>query len=116
MFFIRGCVLSFFVAAIAGCGSPAQPVPNNVETPQNFNALSAYETGVQEGITAACQQFGLPILTVAISKKAGQKYVIQSAAEHDNAPNYNYDDRMRGYVDGYHRAMDAVYCPADTVR
>lgn len=75
--------------------------------------LSAYERGQVAGHNAAMEQFNLPVMMIRTAEAArAYKYTSSADAAGDVKEVGKDDEEMRGYVDGYHRAIDLIYCPA----
>jgi hypothetical protein len=102
-------IISVVFCSQQGCSQPAQRPPENVETPTMSTVVSAYERGQEEGRAAALQQFGIN----TPQPPRAYKYVsnTDTPAQAENNP----EEESRGYVDGYHRALDTIYCPANSM-
>jgi hypothetical protein len=97
-----------FVGCMVGCNKPTPP-ENNVATPVGHIVESAYERGQEAGREAALRQFGVPITEAPVKIYS---YTTTNGA-HENGE--EKEEESRGYVDGYHRALDTIYCPASSM-
>ena len=73
-------------------------IENNIIFP------SDYEIGFQVGKSALYSQLGK-----SYEPKGDAAFAYSSFIEDDYSKNEEYD---KGYVDGYHKAIEEVYCPA----
>lgn len=87
--------------------SPPAPPPLIEQAPDGL--LSGYELGRFHGHNAAMEQFNLPVMKIFVPEDVRTyKYT----SDRQLPPNDNPNEEQRGYVDGYHRALDLIYCPA----
>lgn len=90
---VGGVVLSFLVMR------KKQDAPKGVESPRPIVVHTAYEQGFATGYQAFLNQIGRP-----------DPSPIKIAKYSSNVPE-DEDEKMRGYVDGYHKATESFNCP-----
>lgn len=84
------------------------PALNAVDAPPPDVFVDAYDRGRVSGHNAAMKQFGVPGMMLADTHDRRAYQYTSGPADASESD----DDEARGYADGYHRALDIIFCPA----
>jgi|LakMenEpi03Aug12_release.lakeMendotaPanAssembly.Ray.scaffolds.fasta_scaffold231939_4 hypothetical protein len=68
--------------------------------------IGSYERGYEAGYSAAISQFSNNEENLKISVDPNKKVY-----SYTSNINYQDEDSIRGYEDGYHKAINSMYCP-----
>lgn len=80
-------------------------INNKVEIKEDKIEFSSYEIGYNAGFNAAISQFsGEENLRVFLDPN-------KKVASYTSKINSNNEEEIRGYEDGYHKAISTIYCP-----
>lgn len=77
--------------------------PQNKAANEEIKKMSSYEIGYSKGYNSAKRQFSENQENVINDEK-----VFSFTSSYEST--YN-EEEIKGYVDGYHKALDAIYCP-----
>lgn len=99
-------IATLIICVVVGRFKKPQNLPK-INAISEFSVESAseesdYQTGFKEGYNAFKDQMGLSSIP---SLPKNIKYLRNEEEEVDQ------EQRIKGYVDGYHRAADSMHCP-----